>query len=163
MLDEQDTALYPAWREGYKRFVSEGFTPGDEIPKEWFYNAFGIEMPAPTCPVKEADKARLEFMAAFLAMRESLLTERQVALANMRGYGYRVVTPQEQTRWAEEEGIDEVKHAVTKMGTRLVNVDLAALDGTQRKENADALARLSMMRGMIRSVTDRKHIGNVAD
>ena len=85
-------------------------------------------------------------------LRTHLLVEEQIALATIRGYGYRVVPPAEQTRWAETEGIEEVKAAARKMGVRLANVDLTELTDERRKENADALTRLSMLRGMVRQI-----------
>lgn len=149
---EDETFLYPAWKEGLKRFREAGFAAGDTIEHAWFFEAFGLQMPAPETPCKEAEKTRLQFLSAFETMRQVLLEEHQVALANVRSRGYRVVPPSEQTKWAENEGILDVKHAMRKMASRLTNVDMTAISAESRKDNADALARLSMLSGMVKQI-----------
>jgi hypothetical protein len=149
-MAEEDVALFPAWREGLRRFMSAGFNAGDSIEHQWFYDAFGIDMPTPETPCKDAEKAKLQWLGAFETLREHLLTEHQIALASVRGYGYRVVPPGDQTKWAEGEGMDDIKSAARKMGMRLTNVNLSVLDADRRRENADALARLSMLSGMVK-------------
>lgn len=151
-MAEDEIALYPAWREGLRRFVAENFKPGQTIDYEWFYAAFGITMPGPDTTYKDAERAKLQFLGAFETMREHLLTENQIALANVRGLGYRIVAAGDQTKWAEHEGIDDVKSAVRKMGLRMTNVDMTHLSADKRRENADALARLSMLSGMVKQI-----------
>ncbi len=150
MADDSDVLLYPAWREGVKRFLAQGYQEGDEIKHEWFYEAFGLDMPQPETPLRQAERTKLQFLSAFEELRAELLEKHQIALANVRGYGYRVVPAVQQTRWAEAECVEQVKSAMRKMGERLSNVNMARLDADQRKENADALARLSMMASMLK-------------
>ncbi len=152
MAEDVDFTLFPPWKEGLKRFNEAGYKAGDVIEREWFYDAFGIEMLKATTPFADAERLRLQFLSAFELLREHLLIEYQVALATIRGFGYRVLPPTEQTKWAETEGMDDIKSAARKMGVRLTNVDLTTLDDGHRKENADALARLSMLRGMVRKI-----------
>lgn len=149
---EDDTFLFPAWKEGIKRFRDAGFAAGDTVEHGWFFEAFGLQMPAPDTPCREAEKTRLQFLAAFETMRQVLLEEYQVALASVRSIGYRIVPPAEQTKWAESEGIEDVKHAMRKMASRLTNVDMTAISAERRKDNADALARLSMLSGMVKQI-----------
>lgn len=158
MAEASELQLYPAWREGLRRFLAEGFERGTKIEHSWFYDAFSIDMPSPTTPLKEAEKLKLQFLSAFEEMRSALLTEHQVALASIHGFGYRVVPPEEQTTWAEREGVEQVKRSLQKMGDRMINVDLAALSGDLRKQNADALARFAMLSGMVRDV-DKGRVG----
>ena len=109
-------------------------------------------MPKPDMLNSDAEKLKLQFLSAFEMLREYLHVEKQIALATIRGYGYRVIPPADQTKWAENEGMDDIKAAARKLGVRLANVDLTELKDEQRKENADALARLSMLRGMVRQI-----------
>lgn len=62
----------------------------------------------------------------------------------------------EQTRLAEQDGMDEVRRALRKMGRRIVHVAIDQLDAGQRRENADALARFSQLRGMVKQITHVK-------
>lgn len=153
---------YPAWREAIKSFMGEAFAPGDTVSFDWLYEHFLIDRPAPDTALADAQKAELQFLGQFKAFEEALLTEHQIALANVRGVGYRVMPAAEQTRWAEEVGAAEVKKAVRKLGDRLTNVDLAQLTTEQRKENADALARLAMMTGMVKRVVERQSPFSIA-
>ena len=42
--------VYPVWREVLKRFPLAGFTWGDIIPHEWFYEQFGLTLPTDDMP-----------------------------------------------------------------------------------------------------------------
>lgn len=158
MSDAADFQFYPAWREGVRRFLAANHGEGDQIEHSWFYEAFGLEMPEPDTPLKEAERTRLQFLSAFEEMRLHLLTEHQVALASVRGFGYRVVPAGQQTRWAETEGIADVKQSMRKMRDRLTNVNMTHLDAGSRQENADSLARLSMLAGFVRKL-DKQKVG----
>lgn len=152
---------YPAWREAVSRLVREHRLQSGalfEFPE--LYELFLIKRPLPTTPLAEAEKLKLQFLAQFVEFEEALLIEHQVALANVRGVGYRIVPPAEQTTWAERHGIAEVRKAVRKLSDRLTNVDFVALGADDRKANADALARLGMLGGMLKQATEFKLFGS---
>jgi hypothetical protein len=149
---------YPAWREAVKRVISEKYTAGDVLDFAWLYDAFLIDRPTPETPLADAQKAELRFLGHFKDFEEALLTEHQIALSNVRGVGYRIVAAGEQTGWAEDQGTQEVKKALRKLRDRLTNVDLLQLNAEQRKQNADALARLAMMAGMTKSFAEKKSV-----
>jgi hypothetical protein len=160
MDDERDdhlTQQYPAWREAVTRLVRDHRLKPDTLFEfAELYELFLIKRPLPTTPLAEAEKAKLQFLAQFVEFEEALLTEHQVALANVRGVGYRIVPPAEQTAWAERHGISEVRKAVRKLSERLTNVDYTAIGADERKANADALARLGMLGGMLKQATEFK-------
>lgn len=149
---------YPAWREAIKAFMQERFAPGDTVSFDWLYDHFLIKRPGGSTLLADAQKAELQFLSQFKQFEDALLTEHQIALTNVRGVGYRLVPPAEQTRWAEDSGVTEVKKAIRKLGDRLTNVDLVQLTNEQRKENADALARMAMLSGLIKSAVERKSV-----
>jgi hypothetical protein len=159
MDDEDDhlTQQYPAWREAISRLVRDKrLMPDTLFEFAELYELFLIKRPLPSTPLAEAEKLKLQFLAQFVDFEEALLTEHQVALANVRGVGYRIVPPAEQTTWAERHGIAEVRKAVRKLSDRLTNVDFIALGAEDRKANADALARLGMLGGMLKQATEFK-------
>jgi len=108
--------------------------------------------------ITPADLAKLElqYLSQLNGFQTALLEEHQVALANVKGEGYRIVAPHEQTPWAERQGIADVRKAIRKLATRLTNVDFAQLGTEDRKANADALARLGMMGGMVKQIVEFK-------
>jgi hypothetical protein len=138
--------------------MEEKLAPGDTISFDWLYEKFLIQRPVGTTILADAQKAELQFLGQFKAFEDALLTEHQIALTNVRGVGYRIVPPGEQTSWAEGQGVGEVKKAVRKLTDRLTNIDLAQLTTEQRKENADALARLAMLSGMIKATVEHRSV-----
>jgi hypothetical protein len=66
------------------------------------------------------------------------------------GQGYAVVPPTDQAKKALTDGMKAIKKAVRDMVDRGTNVNPARLTAEQRRENADILARMAMMRGMLR-------------
>jgi hypothetical protein len=160
-MSEHLLQQYPAWREAIKAFMDERFAPGDTVSFDWLYEHFLIARPAGTTALADAQKAELQFLAQYKAFEDALLTEHQIALSNVRGVGYRIVPSAEQTRWAEDSGVTDVKKAIRKLGDRLTNVDLAQLTQDQRRENADALARLAMLSGMVKKTVERTPVAAI--
>ena len=148
MMDDDDLELYPAWREALKRWPSAGFTWGDTVPHEWFYEAFALPVVVDTMTVKQAEVIRLKFLGQFESFRRALLEEHRMDLANVRGYGYEIVTPAEASRRAFDDGIAEIKKTLRTLARRLTFVPLGQLTDEQRRENADLLARSSTLRRM---------------
>lgn len=157
-MQEQLLQQYPAWREAIKAFMEGKFAPGDTITFDWLYEKFLIQRPIGTSLLADAQKAELQFLSQFKSFEDALLTEHQIALTNVRGVGYRVVPPGEQTGWAEGQGVGEVKKAVRKLADRLTNIDLTQLTTEQRRENADALARLAMLSGMVKATVEHQSV-----
>ncbi len=145
---ESVVKLYPAWREAVQQFLAIGHKPGVILSLDWLYAVFGIARPAADTRHEVARKAELAFLGQFDGFRNCLLIEHQIALDSVRGAGYRIVPAPEQTTWAEKDGKQELKRALKRLGLRLTHVDLAALSSDERRQNADALARFSMLRGM---------------
>lgn len=145
---------YPPWKAALARFLDErrkcNFQPGDVISDEWLYSAMGMEMPDDEWKMGRATKARLAFLKQFDSLRAALLREHQIDLVRDIGEGYHVVPPAEQTKVAYHDGIADVRKALGRLSERLTNVDHAQLTNEQRRENAEALAKLSMLETMRR-------------
>jgi hypothetical protein len=153
------TQLYPVLKEAIKSLEKEGRTYGDTLSLEWLYKEFGIDMPRPGTPYHEAEKAMFKFLSVFKQFEKEMLENKQMALANIRTKGYRIVPPNEQTKWSEEDGIKTIKKALKLMYIRQTNVAFDLLTSEERKDNADSLARLSMLKVMV-DKTSRKLLPN---
>ena len=163
MDDEQDdddgVMQYPAWRQAIKQLVNDKrLTPGALFTHRELHDLFIFKYPERDVAITPADLAKLElqYLSQLNGFQTALLEEHQVALANVKGEGYRIVAPHEQTPWAERQGIADVRKAIRKLATRLTNVDFAQLGTEDRKANADALARLGMMGGMVKQIVEFK-------
>ncbi len=148
---ESETFLYPPWREAAKRFLESGFKPGDIVTFEWLYDAFRIKYPDPrTMLAEEADKLRLLFLGQWEAFKDELLKNHYIDLTSERGHGYRYVPAADQTKDAYSDGVNDLRKAFRKLTNRITHVDFEKLTPDQRRENADTLAKVSMMRGMMK-------------
>ena len=153
---EEMPELHPAWRQAKRDFFAQGFTLDDVIPFAWFYQAFRIEMPSPETSMQVAERAKLAFLSQFKPFEDALLYDHNVALCSVRGVGYRIVPPHEQTAWAEKSGLSEMKRATKKMGSRMANVDLTKLSSQQRRENSNARAHWGNIKVMLSDMTAQR-------
>jgi hypothetical protein len=143
--DDLATTIYPPWREALKTFLASGFKPGDLVEKEWLFSAFGLPMPAPDTPCEKADAMRLQFLDQMNEFRKALLTEHQIDLTTKPGVGYEVTPPEKQSERAYEDGVSDIRRGMRKMLQRVTNVNYMMLTAEQRKENADTIAKASML------------------
>lgn len=151
MVDGEVT-LYPAWKQAVEDFLSAGFKPGDVIPHEWLAQHFGMPPLAETSRLTAAQFQDRQFawLANMEALKSELLEVHQIFLLSVQGEGWRWIPPHEQTKVAMKRFEREARKVFRQAGNRLSNVQQDALDDRQRKENVDAIARLSMLQGMHR-------------
>lgn len=84
------------------------------------------------------------------AFKEELLHQHQVCLQSVHGEGYRWVHPAEQTSSASRDFERDAKRVFRTAGQRLKNIRAHELTEDQRRENSDAIAKLSQLRGTTR-------------
>ncbi|MGI9506055.1 MAG: hypothetical protein ACR2RE_23695, partial [Geminicoccaceae bacterium] len=134
------------WRVALAAFDEEGFTFGSEITHAWLLEALGLKEPASGAGYEAFQKFSIQKMNAVCLFARELLQARNMALQNIRGRGYRVVLPPEQTSWAKEEWQDDMRRVCAKAGERLSNIDFSQLSAVQQKENADVRAHVGTVR-----------------
>lgn len=149
MTTAHEPTLFPAWRQAEADLLAQGTTYGSIVSEEWLAQAFGLK---PATTIQQAERNQLVMLRQFTALRESLLQNHKMMLRSVRGVGYTVVPSHLQTRVAQQDRAKEVKSALRKMAAELSHVNQAALDESQRKENADALAKLGGMTVMFRKM-----------
>lgn len=123
-----------------KAFEFFGFTYGSVIKKDWFMNQFGIE---PAVTVEDVERNRNIYAVLMGHLRTTLLIENKMALKSKPGYGQEVVRPMDQTRWAMDEFTTGLRKAYNKTIDRVSNIDFYELSDQEKKENTDAIAKLS--------------------
>lgn len=121
-------------------FTKEGYTYGSLIPKDWFMRSFRLPEPQ---TIQEANDVSMLYARHLGALRTKLLVERKMALRTKDGVGQEVVQPEEQTEWAVQDFVTDVCRLTMRIKDRLQHVNFAALSDEQRRENADAIAKLS--------------------
>jgi len=139
--------LYPAWRQAEVQLLAQGLTYGSLVTDEQLKMLLGIPEPK---TVADVTRIQLLFMSQREALRESLLENHQMMLRRTEGIGYTVVPPEQQTRIALEDRTREVKRALSKLAREVSHVQQEQLTDAQRKENADAIAKVGSLSGMVR-------------
>jgi hypothetical protein len=143
-----DVQLYPAWREAERKFQAAGFQYGETVTTAWFYQALGIEEPRPDMRHAEGRALQLQYFTQMEKLKDSLLHSHMICLATEPRVGFRVVPPGEQTAFAYERGVADIRKAFRKMQARVTNTNHAALTAAEKRENVDTMARLAALRAM---------------
>ena len=145
---QETTTLFPEWKHAEQLFLESGFKDGDLIPRQWFEDAFGMKPLPATFTEKDYEKRQFAWLRNMSQLTESLLEKHQIMLHNIFGQGYRVAPPYEQTEIAQDKFQREIGRSFLQAESKLRNVRFNQLTDEQRRENRDALAKLSMLRGM---------------
>jgi hypothetical protein len=134
--------------------VAEGihsiFDYGEVITLKWLYKAFGIEMPTPMTPKHVSDKRQWDFFSMFENCRNALRENYSMHLHNIRGEGYLIVEPQNQTSVAEKNGKEKIGKEIDRCKSIIEHVNYGRLNEDQKRENRDALCRVTKLQGFFR-------------
>lgn len=154
MTDHDELKILPEWRQAIRDFLAAGFKEGDIVPHAWFEQHFGMEPLSPDTEITVADYNSRQFswLRNFDAFRTELLEQHQICLCSVQGEGYRIIPPSEQSALALERFEREAKKSFRKAGLTLKHVRLNELTEAERRENVDAIAKLSQLRGMVKAI-----------
>lgn len=150
--------LLPAWRNAAAELFSGQYGYGDVISHEALREALRLPEPKGKLTVTEYESWRLALVAQIDALSDWLLEEKNMCLRNIQGQGYQIVEPSEQTEFAVKQGRKRIRAELRKMGRRLSFIDHAALSQDERRQNADALARLSFMDRQFRQAKRQRFV-----
>ena len=145
METPKELKLYPSWKQALADLELAGIEPGQTIEKEWLEEKFGIETPN---TIADAERNHALFRTSIWQLRDTLLSKHKLMLRAVGGVGYRVVEPEKQTEQALRDRGGEIARALDKLHCEVKFVRLDALDDTQRKANADALAKVGALLAM---------------
>lgn len=126
------------------RLTAEGMTPGKIITHAWLDEALGLNRLGKDYAWKKLSRVK--------ELRERLLVEYKIDLKNIRGQGYMIVPPEEQTGVAMADTIRGIASAIAGGTARVQNVDIARLSDQAKRENADAVARLAGLGSMTKRI-----------
>ena len=148
----EENRVYPdaPWERGYEAIRLASLKHGDKIAREWLLRHMMLVDPEKCATGAEAKRNQLAILVAIERIKEELLEGHNMALRSVRGEGWEIVPVSEQTAWAMDEVRKDVRRALGCAAKRLSFVDFASLSDEQRKENADALAKLAALRPTMR-------------
>lgn len=84
-----------------------------------------------------------ELLQAMDSLKTELLTEYRILLSNVKGRGYLLVEPHQQTDFAMQKFISIVKRACQKAQDEMEFINYGLLTQEQRKRNIEAKAKLA--------------------
>jgi len=131
-------------------FMALGLAPGDLISHEDMWSLLGLVFPSDDAPNKWAKEQELMKVGRFDKLRSALLERKNIDLASVAGYGYRIVPPSEQVGLAMHQTRERMQGKLSRGILRVACVDRSALTDKGRVDQADALAKLEAQRSMLR-------------
>lgn len=143
-----DVSFFPEWKHAVQQFLDAGFSYGDRIEDQWFFDAFGLEMPTPDMPSWKVKKIELARLRNFEALRRWLLAEHMMLL-DRKGGAVTVVRPQEQTSYTMSDFSATLAKEFLRAGDRLRYTAVDLLDHDEQRKHADACASLARLKGLM--------------
>lgn len=137
--------LHPEWKRALAEIVALDPKPGDVIPREWLEEL--LELPHVTT-MEEFRQRQLKWLQQFERLRDELLVAHQIWLRSTQG-GYEVVPPARQTEQAYSDYSRQAFSKLKRMVRVAQHVRLSELTDSERKANADSLAKMSLLLGMV--------------
>jgi len=149
LMAEDTTKIHPIWKNAAVIAASQ-FSYGDLITFDWMHEHFKIIKPTEG-NFDTFQAYQFEMLACIDGFRAEMLEEYKVALENVRGRGYRLVFPKEQTGYAETQFHKDLKRNIRKAVSLLHNIAVEALDAQDRQKNLDALGRIGSLKAMAKN------------
>ena len=143
---ESGPLLHPEWRRAMAEILALDLKPGDVIQKEFIETL--LELP-PARTVAEFQERQLKWLRQFERLRDELLTLHGIWLRASGDGGYEVVPPARQTEMAYSDYSRAAFLKLKRMAKIAQHVRLAELTDDERTQNANALAKISMLIGMV--------------
>ena len=125
--------------------VVKKYTYGDVVPKDWLLKKLELSPPE-RGTFDEIKKYQLRVLSALEPLKETLLTEYNMLLNNIRGQGYLIVAPEQQSEVVWDKMKTNFGKEFRRAVKGLVNIDLGKLSDTARKYNYDCQAKLATLR-----------------
>ncbi len=148
----EELKLSPPWKQAVKELIDAGLTYGSTVEKAQIVKLCDLAEPT---TIAEKERFDLKLLAATADIKEALLIDHQMMLVTNRDGSYRVVAPKDQTAFAVDHGARAIAREIQRMAVSVQYTNTALLDDTQRKQNADAQAKISMLAGM-QKLTNRE-------
>ena len=145
--------------DGWMSLMSEiavMYGDGGMIKHEWLKDKFGLKELAledyetVSDFLKAIEIQQFAYMSLVDKLRWELLSEYKMYIRNIRGEGYEILRPEDQTQYGYDSFIDDVKKAIRVAGLIMNNVQ--KVDLTQQAKDNDLRAKFGIMKQMLSSI-----------
>lgn len=118
-----------------------GFDIGALIPHEWIRSMFQIrelnvkDFPDSKTFIMAVQEQQFEFLSLFEALRKDVLKNHSYYLINVRGQGYRIIHPNDQSQYAYDMLIKDVNKAFREANDIMTHVKTSAVAEEQKAQD----------------------------
>lgn len=136
--------------------ISAKFGNGNLIAHEWLKDKFGFKKPeldeyeSVDDFLKAVELQQFAYMSLVDKLRWDLLKEYKMYIRNIRGEGYEILRPEDQTQYGYDSFVDDVKKAIRLAGLIMNNVQM--VDPAQQAKDNDLRAKFGVMKQMLGSI-----------
>jgi hypothetical protein len=137
----------PEWIILVERVVNE-FEIGQLIPHEWLRQMFQInelnmsEYPDSKAFIMAVQQQQFEFLSIFESLRRDILRNHSFLLVNIRGQGYRIIHPKDQTQYAYDQLVKDVAKSFKEAGDIMSHVRGNLIDETQKSHDRALFSKM---------------------
>lgn len=142
--------------DGVIEEILTNHSDGSLISHEWLRKICGLETPiisdyADTREFLDAFQAtQFAYMGIVDAIRWELLERENMYLKNIRGDGYEILNPKDQTQFGYERFIDNLRKLMKE--TSLIMNNVKPVNSEQQAKDNDLRAKYSAMKMMLESI-----------
>jgi len=153
----EETTLFPAWKQAVKTLLDEGITYGSTISRKRIADLCQVQPPVNIEDVRRHD---LELLQCVTEIKDILLTAHCMLLVSDNKGSYVVIAPESQTKYAVDSGVKAIGREMKKMAMAVSFTKTELLTDEERRKNADAQAKISMLAGIMK--TENKDLQRIA-
>jgi len=116
------------------------YSDGDLLSHQWL--EWALKLPIPT-DLSEVQECQFTAMNRIDAFRAYLLTNRKIALQNIKGKGYRIVPPREQAEFAAKTALAQIVKGLNNGTKIMTHTRYRSLTSDEKTRHTNAEVRLA--------------------
>ena len=137
----------PEWLALVERVINE-FEIGQLIPHDWFRQMFYIEelnmkaFPDTRSFVLAVQDQQFEFLGLFENLRKDVLKNHSYLLVNVRGQGYRIIHPKDQSQYAYDQLVKDINKSFREANEIMTHVRTSFVDEEQKSKDRALFSKM---------------------
>ncbi|MGZ8172991.1 hypothetical protein [Methylobacter sp.] len=134
--------------------ASKTFNYGDIISHQWLIEQFALEEPKIGSRA-DFEKFQFSFLVSVEGFKHHMLETHKMYLVSIKGLGYKIVVPGDQTDVAMKKLRVSVKKEIGKATSALLNINDLLMKSDEMKHRDDQLGKLGALSAYHKSATKK--------
>lgn len=141
----------PEWMLLVEAVVTR-FEVGQLIPHEWFKQKFMLEelemedFPDSKSFIMGIQQQQFDFLGLFESLRKDVLKNHNYLLVNVRGQGYRILHPKDQTQYAYDQLVKDISKSFREANEIMTHVRTNIVDEDQKVKDRQLFSKMGTFR-----------------